>query len=220
MATLNDPSLLREDTGLKDLNLDSSGNWEEAAAAVALEWMPENGRAVSCKTKFKIRPRTSSLLGTSLSHRPESAGATSLRLSRLEGLHASGDASGLALEFGLAKHGDDDNKANSQRTSTAAIGEWVIWLVCEECGASKRISRTIGDPARYIYDGDEDNETAGMQPTADRSLTLPTPSSKCSAVYDEHSENVAQVDVRMDWRRVALVNSPDLMASVAETREE
>ncbi|KAB5525753.1 major facilitator superfamily domain-containing protein [Coniochaeta sp. 2T2.1] len=41
----------------------------------------------------------------------------------------------------------------SRRSSAAA--DRVIWLVCEDCGASKRMVETVGDPVRYFYDGDE-----------------------------------------------------------------
>lgn len=49
-------------------------------------------------------------------------------------------------------------RAGSQQSSTA--GDRVIWLVCEECGASKRMVEQVGDPARYFYDG---GESAGAE---------------------------------------------------------
>ncbi|KAB5554553.1 major facilitator superfamily domain-containing protein [Coniochaeta sp. 2T2.1] len=44
-------------------------------------------------------------------------------------------------------------RGRSRRSSAAA--DRVIWLVCEDCGASKRMVETVGDPVRYFYDGDE-----------------------------------------------------------------
>jgi len=42
--------------------------------------------------------------------------------------------------------------AASQRSSSAT-GDRVIWLVCEDCGASKRMVEQVGDPVRYFYEG-------------------------------------------------------------------
>ncbi len=40
-----------------------------------------------------------------------------------------------------------------QRNSTRA--ERVIWLVCEDCGSSRRMVEPVGDPKRYFYDDDD-----------------------------------------------------------------
>jgi hypothetical protein len=42
-------------------------------------------------------------------------------------------------------------RPGSHRSS--ATGDRVIWLVCEDCGASKRMVEQVGDPVRYFYDG-------------------------------------------------------------------
>ncbi|KAH8911873.1 MFS general substrate transporter [Coniochaeta sp. PMI_546] len=36
---------------------------------------------------------------------------------------------------------------------SSATTDRVIWLVCEDCGASKRMVEQAGDPVRYFYDG-------------------------------------------------------------------
>jgi hypothetical protein len=60
----------------------------------------------------------------------------------------------------------------SQRSS--ATGDRVIWLVCEDCGASKRMVEQVGDPLRYFYDGGGNGtaeQTAGSATTSTGSAT-------------------------------------------------
>ncbi|OIW23658.1 MFS general substrate transporter [Coniochaeta ligniaria NRRL 30616] len=60
-----------------------------------------------------------------------------------------------------AKH-PEAGPSNLQRPGShrsSATGDRVIWLVCEDCGASKRMVEQVGDPVRYFYDGGG-NETA------------------------------------------------------------
>ena len=44
---------------------------------------------------------------------------------------------------------------NSHRNSK--LTERIIWLVCEDCGSSKRIVESVGDPERYFYDNETPN---------------------------------------------------------------
>jgi MFS family permease len=62
----------------------------------------------------------------------------------------------------------------SQRSSATA--DRVIWLVCEDCGASKRIVEQVGDPARYFYDNSGGHKrgprtTSGDMSSAEASVT-------------------------------------------------
>jgi len=41
-----------------------------------------------------------------------------------------------------------------QRNSTLTADR-VIWLVCEDCGSSRRMVEPVGDPQRYFYDDEE-----------------------------------------------------------------
>lgn len=240
-STASGPSLLPHvDTGLKNINLDGPGNWKEESPR---EMVPEVGCSAPCGMKFKIQPRRSSLIGTSLNHngwRRTSTEATSFHLPHIGGSRGSGDASGLGLVFGPSDDGNSDgsHSGKTRRTSTAAIAERVIWLVCEDCGASKRIVEPVGDPARYFCDGDEDEDFTSKKTTMDRALarqpssptpvsptpSIPTPSSKYSSVYQDYEANVsvAEVGVLVDRRRFELVNRPrpGVMGSVAETSEE
>lgn len=92
----------------------------------------------------------------------------------------------------------------------------VIWLVCEDCGASKRIVEPVGDPERYFYDGDDicDKEEPQMEAAVKNSATPPSSSPE----HHDPNETVDVVGAAMDKRRFALVNAP--MRSVMETHEE
>lgn len=48
--------------------------------------------------------------------------------------------------------GPSNNPRPGSHRSSATVDR-VIWLVCEDCGASKRIVEQVGDPVRYFYDG-------------------------------------------------------------------
>lgn len=49
----------------------------------------------------------------------------------------------------------DGQISNPLRVSTSAT-ERVIWLVCEDCGCSKRmVDKKVGDPVRYFYDDEK-----------------------------------------------------------------
>lgn len=236
-STATDPSLPREDTGLKNINLDGPCDWEEDMSE---EVAPEAGYSVPCGMRFKIQPRRSSLIGTSssLNHggwRRTSTGATSFHLPRIGGSRGSADASVLGLGFGLSEDGknDKENKNQTKQTNTAAVAGRVIWLVCEDCGATKRIVEPVGDPARYFCDIDEDEAFECRTAAKDNELpakpssptpSIPTPSSKYSSVYQDYETNVsvAEVGNQQDRRRFELVNRPrpGVMGSVAETSEE
>lgn len=225
-STATNSSLPREETGLKNINLDGHGDWSE----MQQEHVPQNGVMentcpVPCGTRFKIQPRMSSLLGTSLNNewRRMSTGAASFRLPHLAGprSRASGDASGIGLGIGLSDDDNNDDDNVSQHTNTVAMAQRVIWLVCEDCGASKRIIEPVGDPGRYFYDADEVEETCDRKTAVnDRALTSPAPSSKYSSVTENHETSVAEVGVLVDGRRFQLVNGPGAMGSVAEVNEE
>lgn len=143
-STATNPSLPLADICLKSLNLDGGVGWEA---------IQQNNNSIThdnILTRFKSQSRRSSLLGTSFNNdwRRTSAGAALFHLPRGGGSRLSKDATKLGLECGTS----DDGNADSQRTSTAAMTERVIWLVCEECGASKRMVEVVGDPDRYFYD--------------------------------------------------------------------
>lgn len=225
-STATNSSLPHTDTGqLKNINLDGPGDWEEEAVPRPRGPGPSEGCSLPSWTRFKIQPRRSSLLGTYVSSDLRRTSTASFHLPRIEGFHDSEEGSGLGLGFGHAD--DDDNGADtkSQQTSTVAMAEKVIWLVCEDCGASKRIVEPIGDPARYFYDADEDEHFQAGNVAVDKTLTPltpPTPSSKYSSVCDDHGAcmSMAEVGARVNRRRFELVNRRGVMGSVAETSEE
>lgn len=108
-----------------------------------------------------------------------SAGAnSSFRLSRMS-----------EVGVGLGA-GSPEDERKSQRDSTA-IGGRVIWLVCEDCGSSKRMVEPVGDPERYFYDGatseDKNRPSTPLSPTP---------------VYDEAEKRAS---VGTGARRFALV---------------
>ncbi|ROV99571.1 hypothetical protein VPNG_07726 [Cytospora leucostoma] len=96
-----------------------------------------------------IQPRSSSLAGVKAWKNRLSRGASSsIHLPLVSGNRNS------AIAVGLSKDLKDESRRLSQqpqRTSTAMAAR-VIWLVCEECGSSKRIVEAIGDPDKYFYD--------------------------------------------------------------------
>lgn len=96
-----------------------------------------------------IQPRSSSLAGVKAWRNRYSRGASSsTHLPLVPGSRNS------AIAVGLSKESKDESRRLSQqpqRTSTAMAAR-VIWLVCEECGSSKRIVEAIGDPDKYFYD--------------------------------------------------------------------
>ena len=82
-----------------------------------------------------------------------------------------------------------------QRTSTVIAASRVIWLVCEDCGSSKRIVESIGDPDKYFYDtGGEDNAT----------MTEYKKRKPSSSVYRNMNDDGAPGNKR----RFALLNPP------------
>lgn len=211
-STATDPSLPHVDTGLKTLNLDGGGDQKDILGR------QNSGPQMNSLKMFEVQPRVSSLLHTNFSGpRRTSTGAASFQLPRIGDSRASGDIGGLGLGFGISE--SDDSK--SQRTSTAAMTERVIWLVCEDCGASKRIVEPVGDPERYFYDSDEYGEIGTKKSIQDKTLTPPMPSSKYSSVSRELEASAADVGAGMDRRRFALVNRPDpKLDSFAEEDEE
>lgn len=96
-----------------------------------------------------IQPRSSSLPGARLwSKRTSKRASSAFGLPQIKGSRVSG--------MGVESSDDamDECRRLSQipqRTSTAMAAR-VIWLVCEDCGSSKRIVESVGDPDRYFYD--------------------------------------------------------------------
>ncbi|KAJ4422685.1 hypothetical protein N0V82_002689 [Gnomoniopsis sp. IMI 355080] len=205
-STATDPSLPHVDTGLKTLNLDGGGDQEDFLEKET------SGPQKSSLKRYKVQPRNSSLLGTSFNApRRTSTSAASFQLPRIGDSRAS---DGLGIGFGIS----DNDDSSPQRTSTAAMTERVIWLVCEDCGASKRIVEPIGDPERYFYDSDGYREVKKI--TQDKTLTPSEPSSKYSSVSPEVEASVVEVGVVVDRRRFALVNRPEpKLGSFAEEDE-
>ncbi|ROV96431.1 hypothetical protein VSDG_05482 [Cytospora chrysosperma] len=97
-----------------------------------------------------IQPRSSSLPGARpWNKRSSKRASSSFHLPQIAGSKISGtgmDSSDKAI--------DECHRVSQrpQRTSTAMAAR-VIWLVCEDCGSSKRIVEPVGDPDRYFYDG-------------------------------------------------------------------
>ncbi|KAJ4396602.1 hypothetical protein N0V93_000823 [Gnomoniopsis smithogilvyi] len=198
-STATDPSLPHVDTGLKSINLDGGGDRKY------LVNKGNPGPQIITLMSLKFQPRNYSLLGGTFNDlRRTSTGAASFHLPRIGDPQASGDASELDLGFGIS----DDGDSRSQRKSTTAMTERVIWLVCEDCGESKRIVEPVGDPERYFYDTKADEDVRAKMGVRDETLTPPTPLFKSSSVYREQEAGVAEVGVVVDHRRFALVNRP------------
>lgn len=215
-STATNVSLPQTDSGLKNLNHDGAGEDSDTAGSRTqpnLTKLPSANRISRL-----VKPRRSSLQGTNPINnawRRSSIGGNSFHLPRIRGSMASTDAGGPGLGLGAFTSPEED--AKSQRTSTAAMAERVIWLVCEDCGASKRIVEPVGDPRRYFYDAsfDGDNDTVRGE-VAKRAVIPSSPTSE----YTELEASVADVGVIVDRRRFALVNAPPTMARVAEGCEE
>lgn len=218
-STATNSSLPQADSGLKNINHDGPGDFSSMHGPrnqTKLTRLPSANRGNRLSQLFKIQPRRSSLqvggTGSKNALHRSSAGANSFHLPGIAGFRASGDASGLGLGFSP----DDDIK--SQRTSTAssAMAGRVIWLVCEDCGASKRIVEPVGDPGKYFYD--DDAICDGEDKTVKSGLARPLTPSPPSSVYPDTDASVADVGVVVDKRRFALVNAP--MKRVMEVHEE
>lgn len=111
--------------------------------------------------RAQIQPRSSSLVGSQWRAQPR-ANATLIT--------TPGATAGPPL---LGRDGRRPNLiTTSTPRSSPATAERVIWLVCEECGASRRIVEPVGDPARYFYDDGAGPETAGSEPKPRASLAL------------------------------------------------
>lgn len=144
-STASDPSLLRTGSGLRNMNHDGPGD-------MAGDVSPFRSLYTNKRISQLIKPRSSSLGGASFKNvwRCSSAGAnSSFHLPGVPDSRASTEMSGLGFGLGLSSPNED---RKSQRDSMA-MAERVIWLVCEDCGSSKRIVEPISDPERYFYDG-------------------------------------------------------------------
>lgn len=196
-STASDRSIPQMDSGLRNINHDGPGDIADSVRPVRPPWAKK-------RVSQLIQPRSSSLGGASFKNgwRRSSAGAnSSFHLPRIPGTRASADTSGFGLGLGLTVT-DDDRK--SQRDSMA-MAERVIWLVCEDCGSSKRIVEPVGDPDRYFYDGavcDGNGNDHGNPPVRvpERPATPLSPTSE----YDEPEDTVVPATTRA--RRFALVN--------------
>lgn len=200
-STATDSSLPLEETGLKTLNLDGGGDWEDVTQKVT------SGTSKGTLTRFSIQSRKPSGVCPNFNNdwQRTSTGAASFHLPRIGGSRTSEGANGLGLGFGTS----DADDSKSQRTSTAPVAEKVIWLVCDDCGASKQIVEPVGDPERYFYDINEDDKIKATKTARIRVLTQPTPSSKYSSMDHDLEASLAEVGVVVDRRRFALVNRSD-----------
>lgn len=219
-ATDTSQSLLRTDSGFKTINHDGPG---DCSAAVGCQNQPNPTTLLSSRLgnrtsqSIDIQPRKSSLQATTFKNpwRRSSAIGNPFRLPRISGSRASGEASGLGLNFTL------DNDTKSQQITAAAMAQRVIWLVCEDCGASKRIVEPVGDPERYFYDGDSicdgNWDSEGKKANAKRVMSVVPPSP--SSEYQELDASVADIGVVVDRRRFALVNSPKTIQRLVSTDE-
>lgn len=199
-STASNQSIPQMDSGLRNINHDGPSDMSGGVRSVRSPWAKK-------RVSQMIQPRSSSLGGASFKNtwRRASAGAnSSFHLPRIPGNRASADTSGLGLgpRLGLTTT-DDDQK--SQRDSMA-IAERVIWLVCEDCGSSKRIVKPVGDPARYFYDGgvcngdSEGDYEKRLSQGAKRSTTPLSPSSEYGKPEDVGGP------VATGTRRFALIN--------------
>lgn len=196
-SNASEGSIPQIDSGLRNLNHDGPSDVPASFRPVRSPWMQK-------RVSQLIQPRSSSLAGASSKNvwRRSSAGAnSSFHLPRILGSRASADASGLGL--GLELNSTDGDR-KSQRDSMA-MAERVIWLVCEDCGSSKRIVEPVSDPERYFYDGavcDGDQSECANR-SARLSKRPSTPLSPTSE-YDEPEETVAPATTGA--RRFALTN--------------
>lgn len=150
-STASDRSIPQTDSGLRNINHDGPNDVSDEGRFVGSPWAKK--RVSLGGVSFKKDWRRSSAGGNS-----------SFRLSRMPGSRASADASEVGLGLRSA---DDDGK--SQRDSMAMAGR-VIWLVCEDCGSSKRMVEPVGDPERYFYDGatyDGKRPSTPLSPTSE-----------------------------------------------------
>lgn len=126
-----------------------------------------------------IQPRSSSLPGVQpWGERASKRASSSFQLPRIPGSRIS------ETDVGLYEETLDECRRVSQvpqRTSTAMAAR-VIWLVCEDCGSSKRIVESVGDPDRYFYDA------SGIEPNgvvADSKKARPRSSVSQTVVEDD-----------------------------------
>lgn len=183
-STASDRSIPQMDSGLRNINHDGPNDVSDEGRCVGSPWAKK-------RVSQLVRPRTSSIGGASFKKgwRRSSAGAnSSFRLSRMPGTRASADTSEVGVGLGL-RSPDDDGK--SQRDSMAMAGR-VIWLVCEDCGSSKRMVEPVGDPERYFYDGAtyDGNQSEGVTRPARAPKRPSTPLSPTSE-YDEVEKGAA-----------------------------
>lgn len=215
-STATNVSLPQTDSGLKNLNHDGAGEDTDAAGPCS---QPNLNRPPSAnRIPQPIKPRRSSLQGTNLmknAWRRSSGGGKSFHLPRIRGSLTSTDAGELGLGLGAYISSDEDTR--SQRTSTAAMAERVIWLVCEDCGASKRIVEPVGDPKRYFYDASFDGDNDAT--TGKISKIAINPRSPTSQDHEQEA-SVAGVGVAADRRRFALVKAPTTEERVTEAQKE
>lgn len=139
-------SLTRTDSELKNLNHDGPAH--------------VRGKRLS----QLIQPRSSSLVGgKAWKRRSSKVRSSSFHLPEIPGPRISGSGIGLSDEI----MSDGHRISQTQRHSSAAMTSRVIWLVCEECGSSKRIVEPLGDPNTYFYDasGVEDGVVTEMRNT-------------------------------------------------------
>lgn len=197
-STTTGSSLPQAESGLKNINHDGPGDWLGPGTSRTHSTLTRlrSTNQVKRVPQFTVQPRSSSLHATSLQGsgwRRWSAGWSSSGPPEITGSITSEDVGGSTVE--------DDTK--SQRSSTA-MAERVIWLVCEDCGASKRIVQPVGDPGRYFYAGDDirdgDKATGGLPDS-------PSSASPPSSGYHEPEGSVLDVGVTVDKRRIALVES-------------
>lgn len=196
-STASDRSIPQIDSGLRNLNHDGPTDLSHGTR-------PIRSSCAKKRVSQLIQPRTSSLGSACFKNvwKRSSVGAnSSFHLPQIPGTRASADTSGLGLGVSLMS-ADDDRK--SQRDSMA-MAERVIWLVCEDCGSSKRIVEPVGDPKRYFYDGDVcdgDKNECENGPTR-LSKRSSTPMSPTSA-YDE--PDIVAGPGTTGVRRFALIN--------------
>lgn len=204
-STATSSSLPYMDSGLANINHDGPGDSsvnsdaDDGTAAI-----PHSGSRHS--RLIKIQPRKSSLPKETLR---DSLRKSFLHLPPIAGSVASQSTGGM---LGLNFAPEDETK--SHRPITAATAERVIWLVCEDCGESRRMVKPVGDPHRYFYDGAEysENVTRRIEDQARRSIIEGPPS--LSSVYHELEGNSADNGVVVDRRRFALVDGASQLETV------
>ncbi|KUI56618.1 hypothetical protein VP1G_04041 [Cytospora mali] len=140
-----------------------------------------------------IQPRSSSLPGVRGWKRGSSKGASSsFHLSRVPGPRISATGEDVSNE---STNNNRRLSQTPQRTSTAMAAR-VIWLVCEDCGSSKRIVKAVGDPNKYFYDASwvEDDAVTELKTAEPR-----------SSVYQNGGEDDGAA---LNKRRLSLLKSP------------